>query len=304
VSLVARGAHLAAMRSDGVRLQIDGAERTARLPCTDKPADLPVQDYVVIACKAHAIGEAAASMAPMIGPHTTIVTATNGIPYWYFHVAGVPHHGATLQSCDPGGVQWREFGAQPAIGCVVLPATEVVAPGIIRHEHGRTFPIGEPDGRRSPRVERLHEIFVAGGLQAPVRDDIRDEIWLKLCGNVCFNPISALTVATLDVIAGEPETRALCRAMMEETRAVGDRLGLRVRVDLDRRLDGAVAVGAHRMSMLQDLEAGRSLEVEPLVGVVQELGRLTGVATPTVDVVLALIRLRVHGTTDFGVRVV
>jgi 2-dehydropantoate 2-reductase len=292
VSLVARGAHLAAMRAEGVRLQIDGAERVARLPCTDTPAELGVQDYVIIALKAHAISDALPSLAPLLGPDTTIVTASNGIPYWYFQVAGVPYRGTTLNSVDPGGLQWQALGPQHVIGCVVLPATAVVAPGVIRHEHGRRFPIGEPDGRRSRRIENLGEILAAGGLEAPVRDDIRNEIWLKLCGNVCFNPISALTLATLDVIALDPGTRALCQAMMEETKEVGQRLGVDLRVDLARRLDGAAAVGAHRMSMLQDLTAGRSLEIEPLVGVVQELGRLTGVRTPCIDIVLALVRQR------------
>ena len=292
ISLVARGAHLAAMRADGARLQIDGAERVARLPCTDTPAELGVQDFVIIALKAHAISDALPSIAPLLGPDTTIVTASNGIPYWYFHVAGVPHGGSLLNSVDPGGLQWRALGSQHVIGCVVLPASEIVAPGVIRHEHGRKFPIGEPDGRRSPRIENLRAIMIAGGLDAPICDDIRDEIWLKLCGNVCFNPISALTLATLDVIAVDPGTRALCQTMMEEAKAVGQRLGVRLRVDLARRLDGAAAVGAHRMSMLQDLAHGRSLEIEPLVGVVQELGRLTGVPTPTIDVLLALVRQR------------
>jgi len=290
--LVARGAHLAAMRADGLRLQIDGEEHVARLPCTDTPTELGVQDYVIIALKAHAISDALRSLAPLLGPDTTIVTASNGIPYWYFHVAGVPFRETSLDSVDPGGLQWRTLGAQHVIGCVVLPATAVVAPGVIRHEHGRRFPIGEPDGRRSSRIENLCEIMAAGGLEAPVRDDIRNEIWLKLCGNVCFNPISALTLATLEVIALDPGTRALCQAMMEETKEVGQRLGVGLRVDLARRLDGAVAVGAHKMSMLQDLEKGRSLEIETLVGVVQELGRLTGVRTPSIDIVLALIRQR------------
>lgn len=292
VSLVARGKHLAAMRAHGVRLLIDGEERSARVPCTDTPSELGEQDYVIIALKAHAIPGAVESMAPLIGRDTTIVTASNGIPYWYFQVPGVARFGATLASVDPEGRQWRSLGAQPVIGCVVLPATEIVAPGVIRHEHGRRFPIGEPDGGHSARIEALRAMFVAGGLDAPVRDDIRDELWLKLCGNVCFNPISALTLATLDVIAGSPGTRALCRAMMEETRAVGEAIGVRLRVDLTRRLDGAAAVGPHRMSMLQDLEHERSLEIEPLVGVVQELGRQVSVPTPTVDVVLALVRQR------------
>ena len=292
VSLVARGAHLAAMRAHGVRLLIDGEERSARLPCTDAPEELGVQDYLIIALKAHSIPDVVESMAPLVGSDTTIVTASNGIPYWYFHVPGVPHFGTTLNSVDPEGRQWDALGSRPVIGCVVLPATEIVAPGVVQHEHGRKFPIGEPGGSRSPRIDALRDLLVAGGLEAPIRDDIREEIWLKLCGNVCFNPVSALTLATLDRIAGEPETRALCRAMMEEARLVGERLGVRLRVDLARRLDGAAAVGAHRMSMLQDLLHERSLEIEPLVGVVQELGRLTDTPTPTIDVVLALVRQR------------
>lgn len=296
MSLVARGAHLAAMRADGLRLQIDGAERVARLPCTDAPAELGVQDYVIIALKAHDITAALPALAPLVGPRTTIVTASNGVPYWFFHVAGVPFAGSTPACVDPGGRQWQALRAQPVIGCVVLPAAEIVAPGVIRHEHGRRFALGEPDGGTSARIDALRDVMTAGGLEAPVRADIRDEIWLKLCGNVCFNPVSALTLATLDRIVRDPATRALCRAMMEETRDVGARLGLELRVDLERRLDGAAAVGPHRMSMLQDLTHGRTLEIEPLVGVVQELGRVTGTPTPTVDVVLALVRQRATAT--------
>jgi len=292
LSLVARGPHLAAIREHGLRMQIEGRERAARIPCTDNPGELGEQDYVIVALKAHTISGAVESMQPLLGPNTAVVTASNGIPYWYFHGNVAALRGTTLASVDPGGVQRDGLGAERAIGCVVLPATSIAAPGVIRHEHGRRFPIGEPDGRRTPRLDRLHEALVAAGLEAPIRDDIRDEIWLKLCGNVCFNPVSALTLATLDVIAGDPETRAVCHAMMVEAKAVGEKIGVRVRVDLERRLDGAKEVGAHKMSMLQDLEGGRSLEIEPLVGVVQELGRLTSVPTPTIDVVLALIRQR------------
>jgi 2-dehydropantoate 2-reductase len=291
VSLVARGAHLAAMRSHGLRLQIDGEERIAHVPCTDRPGELGEQDCVFIALKAHQISGAVEAMLPLLGRETSVVTASNGLPYWYFHGAGMLGD-TPLESVDPGGTQSQLLGPRRAIGCVVYPAAEVVAPGVIRHEHGRKVPIGEPDGRRTPRLERLHEALIAGGLDAPIRDDIRDEIWLKLWGNLCFNPVSALTGATIDVIAHDPGTRAVCRAMMLEAAAIGDRLGLKLRVDVDRRIDGAGALGAHKMSMLQDLERGRSMEIESLVGVVQELGRLTGLATPTVDVVLALIRQR------------
>jgi len=291
VSLVARGQHLDAMRDRGLRLQIDGTERTARLPCSDRPADFGIQDYVIVAVKAHDVDAVAEAMLPLLGPDTVLVTATNGLPYWYFY-GDVPFEGTTLESTDPGGRQWRLFGPARAVGCVVFPAAEVVEPGVVRHEHGRRFPIGEPDGAITPRLERLHDAMEAGGLEAPMRNDIRDEIWLKLCGNVCFNPISALTQATIDVVAGEPATQAICRTMMEEARRVGERIGTRMRVDVETRINGAAALGPHKMSMLQDLERGKTMEVEPIVGVMQELGRLTHVPTPVTDIVLALIRQR------------
>ncbi len=297
VSLVARGAHLAAMREGGLRLRIDGEDRVAHPRCTDEPGELGEQDYLIIALKSHMISEAVDAMAPLIGSRTCIVTASNGLPYWYFYGASTPPAGTTLNSIDPGGRQWRLLGPERAVGCVVFPAAEVIAPGVIQHEHGRKFPIGEPDGRRSARIEQLHRILTDAGLEAPIRSDIRDEIWLKLWGNLCFNPISALTLATVDVIATDPETRTVCKAMMAEARAIGERLGLRLRVDADRRIDGMAGLGRHKMSMLQDLERGRSMEIEPLVGVVQELGRLLDVPTPTIDVVLALLRQRTRGET-------
>jgi 2-dehydropantoate 2-reductase len=292
VSLVARGAHLAAMRADGIRLQIEGTEEVAHVRCTDDPATLGPQDYVVIALKAHQISGAAGGIATLLGADTSVVTASNGLPYWYFHDAPAPLTDRILETVDPGGEQWRRIGPERAIGCVVFPAAEVVAPGVIRHEHGRKFPLGEPSGRTTARVERLSALFAAGGLDAPIRDDIRDEIWLKLWGNLCLNPISALTHATVDVVATDPGTAAVCRAMMTEAATIAERVGVRLRVDMARRLEGAAALGPHKMSMLQDLERERSMEIEPMVGAVQELGRLTGVPTPTVDVVLALIRQR------------
>jgi 2-dehydropantoate 2-reductase len=291
VSLVARGPHLAAMRKDGVRLLIGGEERVAKLRCTDNAAELGPQDCLIIALKANAISGAVDAMTPLLGPETTVVTATNGLPYWYFYGMG-EHESIRLDTVDPGSKQWDRLGPQRAIGCVVLPATEVVAPGVIRHDHGLKFPIGEPDGKTTPRITALSAAFQAGGLEAPIRADIRDEIWLKLWGNLCFNPISALTLATLDVVIADAGTNAVCRGMMTEMKAVGEKLGLRLRVDIERRIAGAAAVGAHKMSMLQDLERGRPMEIEALVGVIQELGRIAHVPTPTIDVVLALIRLR------------
>lgn len=292
VSLVARGAHLAAMRSNGVRLHIDGAERVARLPCTDDPSALGPQDWLIITLKAHSIPEVVDSMVPLIGPRTNVVTASNGLPYWFFAGTALPYPLARLPGIDPDGRQLAILGQARAVGCVTLPAAEVIAPGVIRHEHGKKFPIGEPSGERTERIERLHDLFLAGGLEAPILSDIRDEIWLKLWGNLCVNPISALTHATLDRITADPGTRAVCRAMMLEAKVVGERLGLKLRVDVERRLDAAHAVGAHRMSMLQDLLQGRPMEVEALVGVVAELGRITGVPMPTTDTVLALARQR------------
>ena len=292
VSLVARGAHLAAIRANGLRLQIDGKEQIEHLRCTDRPTELGRQECVIIALKAHQIGDAVEAMLPLLGGETDIVTASNGLPYWYFHGATGVLGDAPLESVDPGGKQSRLLGVERAIGCVVYPATEMVAPGVIRHEHGNRFPIGTPDGRSSQHLERLHDVLVAGGLDAPIRDDIRDEIWLKLWGNLCLNPVSALTCATVDEVTSDAGTRSVCRAMMLEAATIGERLGLRLRVDVDRRIDGAGALGAHKMSMLQDLERGRTMEIEALVGVIQELGRRTGTPTPTVDIVLALIRQR------------
>jgi 2-dehydropantoate 2-reductase len=292
VSLVARGAHLAAMREKGIRLVSGEGEFVERPRCTDNPAELGPQDYVILALKAHSVPGSVEMMQPLLGNDTAIVTAVNGIPYWYFHGHGGTFAGATLESVDPGGKQWKMLRPERAIGCVVYPATEVIEPGVIKHIYGDKFPIGEPSGERSERVERLAALMEAAGLKAPIRDNIRDEIWLKLWGNLCFNPISALTHATLDVIAHDPGTRAVARAMMLEAKAIGDRIGVHFRVDVERRIDGAGGVTGHKTSMLQDLERGRPLEIDPLVAVIQEMGQLVGVPTPTLDTVLALVRQR------------
>ncbi len=290
VSLIARGPHLAAIREHGLRLRIEGAERVARLPATDDPADLGPQDYVIIGLKAHQAWEVAERMAPLLGPGTAVLTCQNGVPWWYFHGLDGPWRDHRLETVDPGGRQWAAIGPERAIGCVVYPATEVVGPGIIRHIYGDKFALGEPDGRVSERVERLGRALEAGGFRAPVLTDIRSEIWLKLWGNLCFNPISALTRATLDRVATEPGTRRLARAMMGEAEQIARRLGASFRVDVERRIDGAARVGAHRTSMLQDLERGRALEIDALLAAVAEMGRLVGVETPYIDAVLALVQ--------------
>jgi 2-dehydropantoate 2-reductase len=292
VSLVARGAHLAAMREKGVKLIVGEEETVVHPRCTDNPAELGPQDYVIIGLKAHSVPSVVGAMQPLLGKDTAVVTAVNGIPYWYFYKHGGPFDGRSLETVDPGAVQWKGFGPERAIGCVVYPATEVVEPGVIKHIYGDKFSLGEPDGSSSERVKALSAMMEAGGLRAPVLDRIRDEIWLKLWGNLCFNPISALTHATLDVICSDPETRAVAKAMMLEAKEIGDRLGVHFRVDVERRINGAGAVGAHKTSMLQDLERGRPMEIDALLSVVQEMARMVGVASPTIDVVLALLRQR------------
>ena len=243
--------------------------------------------------KAHQAWEAADRFAPLLGPETAVVTAMNGIPWWYFYKEGSAFEGRNLRSVDPGSRQWKLIGPERAIGCVVDPACEVVAPGVIEHNEFNRFILGEPDGTSSTRVVRLSQALAQASFDAPVRDKIRWNVWLKLWGNVCFNPISALTHATLDRITSEPALRALCIAAMREAKAVSEALGIAIpEAMIERRLDAAGKAAGHKMSMLQDLERGRSMEIDALVTAVQELGRLTSVATPTVDLLLALVQER------------
>ena len=298
VSLVARGPHLEAMRRDGLTLREAAEETVVAVNATDDPATLGRQDYVVVTLKAHSVPAIVERLPPLLGPSTAVVTASNGVPWWYFHGLEGPHANRRLRSVDPDDVQWNGIGPERAIGCVVYPACEIEAPGVVRHTEGNRFVLGEPSGEKSERVSALSEAFIDAGLRAPIRR-IRDEIWMKLWGNLCFNPISALTTATLDVIATDsPGTREVAAAMMREAQTIGERLGVRFGVDMDKRIAGAAAVGAHRTSMLQDLELGRPMEIDALVTAVQELGKLVQVATPTIDIVLALIqqRARVAGT--------
>jgi 2-dehydropantoate 2-reductase len=293
VCVVARGAHLTAIREHGLKLIAGGREKTARVAAAEDPRAFGAQDVVICALKAHQAYESAAAFEPLLGPATVVLTAMNGIPWWYFYRVGGRFEGHHLQSVDPGGRQWNAIGPHRAIGCVVEPACEVIAPGIIAHHDLTRFIIGEPDGSRSPRVLSLAKVLTEAGFDAPVRDNIRWNIWVKLWGNVCFNPISALTGATLDRIIGEPALRSLCKTMMTETRAVNEALGVQIPPDMmERRLAAAGALVGHKMSMLQDMERGRSLEIDALVTAVQELGRLAGVSTPMVDALLALVQER------------
>ena len=300
VSLVARGPHLAAMRDKGLTLIEEAGSFTVPVTASDDPADLGPQDYVIVTLKAHSVPPVVGRMQPLIGPDTCIVSGVNGVPWWYFHGIDGPLAGTRLETVDPGGAQWEGFGPERVLGCVVYPAAEVSEPGTVRHIEGNRFSLGEPSGEKSPRALRLSEALQAVGLKAPVRPRIRDEIWVKLWGNLSFNPISALTHATLDVLCTDPGTRQVARDMMLEAQTIAEKLGVKFPIDVDRRIDGGAAVGAHRTSMLQDLDAGRPMEIDALVASVQELGRLTDTPTPTIDTVLALIRLRARSAGLYG----
>ncbi len=292
VTLITRGAHLEAMQRQGVRLLIKGEQRVAYPPCTSDPAEAGPQDYVFITLKAPSVPGVVERMQPLLGPQTAVVWGVNGLPWWYFYQLEGPWKNYQLQSVDPGAVQWSGIGPERILGCVVYPAVEVAAPGVIRHIEGNRFSLGEPGGEKSERVTRLSQALQKAGFKAPVRSQIRNEIWVKLWGNLAFNPISVLTCATLDVIAADPGTRSVVRVMMQEAKEIGEKLGVRFGVDTEQRIAGAGAVGAHKTSMLQDLERGRPLEIDALVTAVQELGRLVGVSTPAIDTVLALVKLR------------
>ncbi|NNL74316.1 MAG: 2-dehydropantoate 2-reductase [Silicimonas sp.] len=292
VSLVARGPHLDAMRERGLTLIEDGVTVTVPVRASGDPAELGPQDYVVVTLKAHSVPPVVDKMAPLIGPDTTIVSGVNGVPWWYFHKIGGPLEGTRLESVDPGNVQWDGFGPDRVLGCVVYPAAEVAKPGVIRHVDGNRFSLGEPSGEKTDRAVRLSKALGEAGLKAPVRPKLRDEIWVKLWGNLSFNPISALTHATLDVLCTDAGTRDVARAMMQEAQEIAEKLGVKFPIDVERRIDGGAAVGAHRTSMLQDLEAGRPMEIDALVRSVQELGWITETPTPMIDVVLSLVRLR------------
>ncbi len=292
VSVVARGPHLAAMQADGLVLD-SGGERTVTRPrAVSDPAALGPQDYVFLTLKAHSLEPALPQLRPLIGPETTIVAAVNGIPWWYCYGLAEPFGGRRVQSVDPHGALWEALPPPQTLGCIIYPAAEIAAPGVIAHTYGDRFSLGEPDGSRSGRAETLSRLLIDAGLKAPVRPRLRDELWVKLWGNMAFNPISALTTATLDVITGEPGIRAVARGVMLEGQAVGEALGARFAIDVDKRIAGAAEVGRHKTSMLQDLELGRPLEIEAILGAVVEMAGWVGLPMPISTVVLELTRTR------------
>jgi 2-dehydropantoate 2-reductase len=291
VSVVARGAQLAAIRSQGLTL-IEAREAfTERVAASDRIAELGPQDLLVLAVKAHQLAAVARDLAPALGPNTRLLTAQNGVPWWYFFKHGGPHEGRRLESVDPGGVIAEHLPVDRVVASVVYPSAEVERPGVIRHIEGDRFTLAEIDGAKSERILAVSEAFTRAGFKAPVVSDVRAEMWLKLWGNLSFNPISALTHATLEDICRFAPTRALAADMMREAQAVGEALGVRFRISLEKRIAGAEAVGAHKTSMLQDVENGRAIEIEALLGSVMELGEIAGVATPHLRAVYALAKL-------------
>ena len=293
VTFLVRGASLQAIRAQGVRLiAADGSEQVARqVRASDDYRHAGVHDVVVLAMKAHQLGAVADSVPLLCGPETVIVPMQNGIPYWYFHKLPGRFEGQVLHSVDPEGRIARAIGPQRVLGCVVYPASELVAPGVVRHIEGDRFPLGEPDGSISARAQRVSDAFQSAGFKAPLLSDIRAEIWLKLWGNLTFNPISSLSHSTLADICQYPPSRELAAAMMREAQTVAHKLGIEFRVSLDKRIAGAEKVGKHKTSMLQDIEAGRAPEIDALVGAVVELARLTDTPTPHIDSVYALVKL-------------
>lgn len=292
VTVIARGPHLAAIRAGGLRLvEEDGRESVARLAATDRLAEAGQQDLVILGVKAHQVADVVADLPALYGAETSVLTAQNGIPWWYFARHGGEHEGRTLESVDPGGTIARHLPVERVLGSVVYPAAEITAPGVVRHIEGNRFSVGEIDGAETDRIARVSEALKAAGFKAPVVSDLRTELWTKLWGNMSFNPISALTHATLEGICRFPASRELASGMMAEAQAVGEALGIRFRIPLAKRIAAAEAVGPHKTSMLQDVEAGRAVEIDALVGSVLELGRIVGLDMPRTGAVYALVKL-------------
>jgi 2-dehydropantoate 2-reductase len=293
VTFIARNRNLAAINANGFRLiEEDGREQVARnLRAVQRMAEAGPQDVVLLTLKAHQVKDVLPELRELFGPHTLVVTMINGLPWWYFHKLAGPYEGRSLESVDPGGVIGAHIEPERVIGGIVYPASELVEPGVVRVVEGNRFTLGELDGSRSERIEALSQAMMRAGFKSPVSKDIRGEIWVKLWGNLSFNPISALTHATLQDICRFPATRELAARMMTEAQAIGEKLGVEFKISLDKRIAGAEAVGAHKTSMLQDVEHGRALELQALVGSVVELAQITQTPAPNIEAVYAVAGL-------------
>ena len=292
VSVIARGPHLAAIRAHGLKL-IEAEQElvVTNLTATDNIRDLGPQDVVLLALKAHQIEAVVEDLSVLLEPKTVLVTLQNGIPWWYFQKLDSPYAGRVVKTVDPTGVLFNKIDPDRLVGCIAYPAATIAEPGVIQHVEGNRFPVGELDGSESDRVNQVSTLFTEAGFKARVLTDIRSEIWLKLWGNLTFNPISALTHATLVDICQFPLTRALAEAMMTEAQTIGERLGAGFRVPMERRIAGAESVGKHKTSMLQDVEVGKPLEIDGMLGVVVELAEITEVDVPTLRALYACVSL-------------
>jgi 2-dehydropantoate 2-reductase len=292
VSVIARGPHLAAIKANGLKLiEENGSEVVARVVATDKIAEAGPQDLVILGMKAHQVAAVVNDLKHLYTPDTMVLTAQNGIPWWYFFKHGGPYEGRQLDSVDPGGTVAANLPIERVLASVVYPAAEIIEPGVIKHIEGNRFSLSEIDNAETPRIKLVSETLKKAGFKAPVVSDVRAELWTKLWGNLSFNPVSALTHATLEDLCRYPLTRALVADMMREAQAVGEALGIRFRIPIEKRIAGGEAVGPHKTSMLQDIEAGRAVEADALIGSVIELGRIVNVPTPHLDTAYALVKL-------------
>jgi len=292
VTLIARGPHLEAMKSKGLTLIEDGKTHVVHPRVTSDSREAGPQDYVFLSVKAHGLGAIADAVQPLLGPATALVPAINGLPWWYFYKIGGDYEGRRVEAVDPGGVLWEKLPPSRVIGCIVYPAADLVEPGVVQHQYSNRFDLGEPDGSKSERAQILSKMMIKAGLRAPVRLSIRDNLWVKLWGNLSFNMICALTMSGLEIVIANAGTKALARRMMLEGQAVAEKLGVKFPIDVDARIAGAAEVGVHKPSTLIDLERGRPMEIDPLLGAVVELGRLTKTPMPACEAVLPLVRLR------------
>ena len=292
VSVVARGPHLAAIKAKGMKLIEENDEFVAEnLTATEFVGELGPMDVVLLALKAHQIAPIVNDMSVLLGPNTVIVTLQNGIPWWYFQNFVGDYANRVVETVDPGGLLFKSIDPDRLIGCIAYPAATISKPGVIQHIEGNRFPVGELSGMKTERVQMVSDLFTESGFKSRILDDIRSEIWLKLWGNLTFNPISALSHSTLVDICQFPLTRQLAATMMTEAQTVGERLGAHFRIPMEKRIAGAESVGKHKTSMLQDVEAGKPMEIESMLGAVIELAEVTGVQTPTLRAIYACVSL-------------
>ena len=294
VSLIARGAHKEAIEKNGLRLISNENSENFNLKVTDNPKELNTQDYIILAVKAHAITNIVTSLQPLLNNETTVLSAVNGLPWWYFYKANsqTKLENSHVESVDPNGLIWNTIDPKRALGCVVYPACEIEKPGVIRHIKGNRFSLGEPDGINSERLKILSNLLIAGGLKAPQKKRIRDEIWIKLWGNCSFNPLSAITGASLDVIGNDLGSRLLITQLMEECQNVGQALGVKFNVSIEDRINGATSIIGHKPSTRQDIEMKRPLEIDPIMSAIIEIGQKLNIPTPMLKNINAILKLK------------